>query len=142
VVAGHDCQANTGDKAQWLNPAAWTLNGYQIGTNGNTGRNTCNGPGLFQTDASLYKNIDLGTSKVKLQLRFEVFNVFNTTNFLATSLTNGGVITSYNPQNVVFDTGSGRTATQGMRASPAGNVGQLTAARDPRTAQIGIRLSF
>src|SRR6185295_15687360 len=50
VVEGVDCQAGGGtNKTQWLNPAAWTLNGYQVGTNGNTGRNTCNGPGLFQT---------------------------------------------------------------------------------------------
>jgi hypothetical protein len=142
VVAGVDCRANSTDPTQWLNPAAWTLNGYQVGTNGNTGRNTCDGPGLFQTDASLYKNIALGTSKVKLQLRLEVFNVFNRANFLATSLTNGGVQTAYNPQNVVFDTANGRTASQIISASPAGNFGQLTAARDPRTAQIGIRLTF
>ena len=81
--------SNGGDKTQWLNPAAWTLNGYQIGTNGTAGRNTCNGPGLFQTDASLYKNIRLGR-RVKLQLRFEVFNLFNTVNFLGNSMTNGG----------------------------------------------------
>jgi Carboxypeptidase regulatory-like domain len=141
VVEGQDCQASGGDKTQWLNPAAWTLNGYQIGTNGNSGRNVCNGPGLFQADASLYKNINLG-SKVKLQLRFEVFNIFNTVNLLATSLTNGGVNTAYNPQNVEFDTGSGKTATKIISASPVGNFGQLTAARDPRTAQIGIRLAF
>ena len=61
-----------------------TLNGYQIGTNGNAGRNICDGPGLFQVDASLYKNIKLG-ARVKLQLRFEVFNLFNTVNFLGTA---------------------------------------------------------
>jgi hypothetical protein len=81
---------------------------------------------------------------VKLQLRFEVYNIFNTTNFFGNSLTNtaqpGG--TYYNPGNVVFDTGKGSTATKIISATPAGNFGQLTAAGDPRTAQIGIRLMF
>jgi hypothetical protein len=143
VVPGVNCQLNGSDPTLWLNPAAWTLNGYQIGTNGNTGRNTCNGPGSFETDASIYKNIKV-SGKVKLQLRFEVYNIFNTTNFFGNSLTNTSVPngTYYNPGNVVFDTGKGSTATKIISATPAGNFGQLTAAGDPRTAQIGIRLMF
>ena len=143
MVASQPCHLSGSDPAQWLNPAAWTLNGYQIGTNGNTGRNTCNGPGSFETDASIYKNIKAG-GRVKLQLRFEVYNIFNTTNFLSNSITsnNGGPTTFYNPGNVVFDTGSGRTATKIISATPAGNFGQFTAATDPRTAQLGIRLMF
>jgi hypothetical protein len=42
----------------------------------------------------------------------------------------------------VFDTGSGATASRIISAQPAGNFGQLTAARDPRTAQVGLRLTF
>jgi hypothetical protein len=141
VVPGVNCQANSSDPTQWLNPAAWTLNGYQIGTNGNTGRNTCNGPGTFETDASIYKNFRVG-SRVKLQVRFEVYNIFNTNNFFGNSLTNGNSITRYNPGNVVYDTGSGRTATKIISATPAGNFGQLTNVGDPRTAQFGVRLMF
>jgi hypothetical protein len=141
VVADQPCHLSGADPTQWLNPAAWTLNGYQIGTNGNSGRNTCNGPGSFESDVSIYKNIKLG-GRVKLQLRAEVYNVFNTTNFLGNSLTNGGQISFYNPGNVVFNTGSGSTATKINSATPAGNFGQLTAATDPRTAQLGIRLMF
>jgi hypothetical protein len=143
VVPGVSCTLNGSDPTLYLNPAAWTLNGYQIGTNGNTGRNTCNGPGSFETDASIYKNFKLGGSgRVKLQLRFEVYNVFNTVNFFGNSLTNGGALSSYNPGNVVYDTGKGNTATKIISATPAGNFGQLTAAGDPRTAQVGIRLMF
>jgi Carboxypeptidase regulatory-like domain/TonB-dependent Receptor Plug Domain len=141
LVPGVSCTLDGSDPTLYLNPAAWTLNGYQIGTNGNAGRNICDGPGLLQVDASLYKNIKLG-SRVKLQLRFEVFNLFNRTNFLGTSMTNGGAQSNYNPGNVVFNTGSGTTATEIVSATPAGNFGQLTAARDPRTAQVGIRLMF
>jgi hypothetical protein len=140
-VEGQPCTLDSSDPTQYLNPAAWTLNGYVLGTNGNSGRNICDGPGFFQADASLYKNIKLG-SRVKLQLRFEVFNLFNTVNLVGTSMTNGGALTAYNAQNVVFDTGSGATATRIQSAQPVGNFGQMTQARDPRTAQLGIRLSF
>jgi hypothetical protein len=139
VVEGTSCTLDGSDPTLYLNPAHWTLNGFQIGTNGNAGRNICNGPGMVQVDASLYKNIKLG-GRVKLQLRFEVFNLLNRTNFLGTSLTNGGANSTYNAQNVVFDTGTSTTATQIISAQPAGNFGQFTAARDPRTAQVGIRL--
>jgi hypothetical protein len=42
----------------------------------------------------------------------------------------------------VFDTGDAATATKITGATPPGNFGQLTAARDPRTIQLGIRLAF
>jgi hypothetical protein len=141
VVPGVPCHVSGSDPTQWANPAAWTLNNFQIGTNGNSGRNICNGPGSFETDASIYKNFRLG-SRVKLQVRFEVYNVFNRNNFLGNSMTNGGENTRYNAGNVVFDTGNGRTATKIISATPAGNFGQITATSDPRTAQFGIRLMF
>jgi hypothetical protein len=127
-----DCHADGSNKSLWLNPAAWTLNGYQLGTNGNSGRNTCNGPGLFQTDLSVYKNIKVGKN-VKMQLRFEVYNLFNTVNFLGGSLTN-----TYGASSAVLSADQ----TTIVSAVPAGNFGQLTAARDPRTVQLGIRLAF
>ncbi len=142
VVPGVPCSLNGSDPAQWLNPAAWTLNGYQIGTNGNSGRNICNGPGSFETDASIYKNFRLG-ERVKLQVRFEVYNLFNRNDLRGDTTANGdNAITRYNAGNVVYDTGSGRTATKIISATPAGNFGQLTRAHDPRTAQVGIRLMF
>ena len=135
-VVGQPCTVSTIKELQWLNPDAFTLDGFPIGTNGSAGRNVCDGPGLFQADASLYKNIKLG-SRLKLQLRFEVFNVFDTVNFPGYSLNTG-----YNAEDVVFDTGDAATATKILSARPPGNFGQLTAARDPRTIQLGIRLAF
>jgi hypothetical protein len=143
LVSGQPCHVSGADPTQWLNPAAFTLNGYVLGTNGTAGRNICNGPGSFETDVSLYKNIKLsGSGRVKMQLRAEVYNLFNHTNFFGNSLTNGGQQTSYNAQNVVFDTPSGSTATKIISAQPAGNFGQLTSAGDPRTVQLGLRLMF
>jgi hypothetical protein len=66
-----------------------------------------------------------------------VFNLFDTVNFLAYSLNTG-----YNAENVVFDSGDAATATKILSATPPGNFGQFTAARDPRTVQVGIRLMF
>jgi hypothetical protein len=136
VVEGVSCRASGGAEVQWLNPAAWTINGYQLGTFGNSGRGVCEGPGFFQVDAALYKNIRLG-KRAKLQLRAEVFNVFDRVNFMGNSINN-----TYNPANVVFDTGAGATASRIVSATPAGNFGQLTAARDPRQMQLGLRLTF
>jgi len=48
---------------------------------GNAGRNILRGPGLVLTDLSLFKNIPLATERVRLQLRGEAFNVFNTPSF-------------------------------------------------------------
>jgi len=135
-VEGQSCFADSSNKIQWLNPAAFTLNGHAIGTNGTAGRNICDGPGIFTADVSLYKNFKVGKN-VKLQFRAEVFNVFNNVNFRADSLN-----LAYTAENVVFDTGDPTTATRIVSATPPGNFGQLNQARDPRTMQFGLRLSF
>ncbi len=140
-VEGVDCLTNQGGNSiQWLNPAAYTLNGFQIGSVGTAGIGSCVGPTDFQMDASLVKNIRLG-SRMKLQLRFEGFNIFNTVNFLGSSITASGN-NNYAPQNVVFNTGDPHTATQIISAQPGGSFGQLTGARDARQFQIGARFIF
>jgi hypothetical protein len=137
-VDGEPCRADSGSETQFFNPAAWTVNGYQIGTNGNSGRHICDGPGFFRVDAALYKNIKVG-SRVTLQVRAEMFNVLNRTNFLSDD---GSVTLTWSPQNVVFDTGSGPTASRIISATPAGGFGQLNRAADARQMQLGVRLSF
>jgi hypothetical protein len=47
-----------------------------VGTFGNIQRNSFTGPGEFMSDMSLFKNFSF-TERVKLQARFEFFNVFN-----------------------------------------------------------------
>jgi hypothetical protein len=138
-VPGEDCRASGGPETQWFNPNAWTINGHQIGTNGNAERHECDGPGYFRVDMALTKTIPLG-KKVQLQFRAEMFNVFNKTNFLSDDGTQ--VQTTWTPENPVFDTGSAATATRVISATPAGNFGQLNRAADPRQMQLGIRLSF
>ena len=136
-VTGQSCAADGGLDEQILNPAAFTLAGYRIGSIGNEGRGFCSGPDYMQVDLSLYKNIRI-TDRVKAQLRFEVFNVFNRSNFLLNGLNN-----TFNPSAVTYDTGSNATATTitGFSGIP-GNFGQATQTRDPRQAQFGIKLTF
>lgn len=58
----------------WFNPAAFAI--PAPGTYGNEGRNEFYGPPTHQIDFSAFKNIKLG-ERVTLQLRAEIFNIFN-----------------------------------------------------------------
>ena len=138
-VPGVDCAASGGVKEQILNPAAFTLNGFQIGTIGDSGRGVCRGPNFVQADLALYKNIKF-SPRVRAQFRFEVFNVFNRVNFLGGA--SQGVINTMNPGNITFDTGDPATATRITGYTVPGNFGQAQGVRDPRQAQFGIRLIF
>jgi hypothetical protein len=105
------------DRLQFFNTACFALNPTVTTSGvpnvaGNAGRGIINGPDTKRVDFSLIKNIQFGEN-VRLQLRGETFNVFNHTNFRTLSV------------NVT-----------------AGNYGQVTAVRDPRTIQLGAKLSF
>jgi hypothetical protein len=133
-VVDQPCRATSGPKEQWLNPNAWTLTGFVLGTFGNSGRGVCDGPNFVQVDLALYKNFQI-SKRVKAQFRFEVFNVFNRVNFT-------GVNTSLNPISATFDTGDPTTARTITGFEPAGDFGQAGGTRDPRQAQFGLKLMF
>jgi hypothetical protein len=80
---------------------------------GTAGRGVIAGPALFRTDLTLSKNIRF-TESMRLQLRWEVYNVFNKTNF------------------TTFST---------LQSSPTG-AGIISGVRDPRTMQFGIKFLF
>ena len=75
---------------QWLNPGAFAA--APQGQFGTTARNAYYGPGFFTTDASLVKNT-LIHEGVSLQLRAEMFNIFNHTN-LSLTQSNTGTLSS------------------------------------------------
>jgi hypothetical protein len=84
-VKGEPCRAPSGSpKFQWLNPAAWTVDNYQLGTLGDEGVGPCSGPGIANTDFSIDKNFKIG-ERVKLQFRMDFFNVFNKVQFRSNS---------------------------------------------------------
>ena len=87
------------------------------GCDGNLGRNTLVGPGIFSTDESLFKNI-LITERFKAQFRAEFFNAFNHANFTLPNSATGG---------------NGAThLTSGIFGKSAGTLG-------PRQIQFGLK---
>jgi len=68
-----------------------------------------------------------------VQARFEIFNLFNRTNFLSQNLVNNMGLSS-----VVLD--PSQTTIQSYKV--AGNFGQATRTRDPRQAQFGFKILF
>src|SRR6267378_2143216 len=60
-----------------------------LGCNGNLGRNTFVGPGIYNTDQSIFKNLQL-TERFKAQFRLEMFNAFNHANFTLPNSATGG----------------------------------------------------
>jgi Carboxypeptidase regulatory-like domain len=61
-------------KAEWFNPSAFALPAN--GTFGNAGINSLRGPGYWNDDLSLFRDIPL-SEKYRLQFRAEAFDVFN-----------------------------------------------------------------
>jgi hypothetical protein len=133
-VAGESCRARNGPPEQSINPKAFTLADFRIGSPGNSGTGVCEGPGFFQTDIALYKNIPVN-GRVRLQFRMEVFNAFNRTNFIF-------VNNVMSPTAVTFDTPDVADATKITSFVLPANFGQATAAREPRQTQIGVRVIF
>ena len=83
---------------QWINPAAFCVPGAAgcPGTTdpaGNVGRNEFYGPGFADVDLSVFKNFAL-TERAHLQLRAEMFNIFNRINLAsgAGSVGSNGVV--------------------------------------------------
>jgi hypothetical protein len=139
-VPGQPCRASGGLPEQILNPNAYTLVGFDLGRVGTAGRGDCAGPGFFQVDLAFYKNVKI-SSKVKAQLRFEIFNVFNRVNFLNYTSNGYSISTTLNPISVELDAPV-ESATRITGAEIPGNFGRATAVRDPRQAQFGIKLIF
>jgi hypothetical protein len=115
--------AVTGDPGRWFDPSAFVL--PPIGTFGNAGRNDLIGPDLRTTDVSFVKAIPwsgLGNAG-RIQLRIEVFNLFNRVNF--------------GPPSLVAFSGTGN------ETAPLPSFGQIrTTTTSARQAQIGVRIVF
>jgi hypothetical protein len=104
-----------------FDPTSFTT--ADFGTFGNVGRNYFHGPGISNTDAVMAKETTI-TERVRMELRFEFFNVFNHTQFLL-------------PDNV-----SGSGAQQDVQNNGGGVFGQTRSARDPRIIQLGAKITF
>ena len=92
----------------WFNPTAFQLPAF--GTYGNAGLNSLRGPGYWDADFSLFKNIPLH-DKLALQLRAEAFDLFNHPNlsnpngsFAGSSTSGSGAVTYNNGFNTITST--------------------------------------
>jgi hypothetical protein len=104
-VPGQDPNAApAGGRTQdhWLNTAAFAR--PAAGQLGTAPRNGIVGPSYFNTDLSLFKDIPLA-AKSKVQLRVEVFNVFNKKNYrsIDTNMTSTrfGAVTDFEPPRIM-----------------------------------------
>ncbi|MGB9604463.1 MAG: hypothetical protein ACPL88_01125, partial [Bryobacteraceae bacterium] len=91
------------------------------GTLGTMSKTLLRGPGINNFDISLFKNIPIFRERFRAQLRAEFYNAFNHTQFAN------------------FDA-SARFDARGAQVN--GQFGQYTSARDPRVAQLAVRLEF
>ena len=107
-------EGGAGTAVQWFNTSCFSrltlaANAGQVG---NEARNVVRGPGFNRTDLSLFKHFALVGAQ-QLQLRVEVFNVFNQERFGQPGGTLG-----------------------------AATFGQITAADDGRIVQLGVKYTF
>jgi hypothetical protein len=149
IVPGQSCGISAGD--QVMNPNAFTLVGYQIGTipSNTEPRGYCRGPSLLDTDLSVDKNFKL-TERVRMQFRMDFFNIFNHANFRGDQIngTQGGTLFSSvncgpqlasglfapcSPTNNVIGNQSVATGA-GQATSVVGNAG--------REIQYGLHITF
>ncbi len=96
----------------WFNTAAFAAVPAGQARPGNERRGTINGPGFQRWDLALYKNIKVAEGS-SFQFRAETFNTFNHTNFDSIST-----------------------------STTSGVYGQVTAVRDPRIMQLGLKFNF
>jgi outer membrane receptor protein involved in Fe transport len=105
-------------------------------------------PGFNNHDLSVFKNFPIGSGgRRMLQLRLEMFNVFNHSQFSARNLTTNVTNAARQTGAALFNDYTGLRATSNVR--PQGDTrqtgtffGEVNAARDPRIVQLGIKLYF
>ena len=112
-----------GEPTRYFDPTAFVL--QAPGLLGNAGRNSLTGPGFATCDVSLVKThaLPLVGRGGRIEVRFEVFNVFNRANFAI-------------PNRVVF-------GGIGEGEAPLATAGQITSTvSDARQVQLGVKVSF
>ena len=107
---------------QWFNPAAFAA--PAPGTFGNLERNTLYGPGFKSVDVSVFKTTKLNGG-ASVQLRLEVFNLFNTINWA-------------NPGSTLSSSTSFGVITNTRNANNAPGIG----AGEPRNVQLAAKILF
>jgi hypothetical protein len=130
----------------FLNPAAFAT--PKPGTNGNLERNALHGPNFFQTDFILAKRLDLGGRGSNVELRMEVFNIFNRVNYaydgIGATLPNAlpGAGQTVGQANTVQPGQAYTSAAAGTFGRMTSTVGRTVGLGTPRQMQLAIRFNF
>lgn len=137
LVPGVDPYTTLGSGLRYLNPAAFAM--PAPGTYGNLPRNFLKGPGFQQFDLTLQKRFRLN-DKMNIELRSEVYNLFNRANFANPAVTLPSTLTgtaaSQQP-GVPFS-----TANVGQFGVINGTVGRTVGLGTNRQLQFAARLNF
>jgi outer membrane receptor protein involved in Fe transport len=115
-------QPTTGTAIRYFNPAAFAL--PAAGTFGNLQRNALYGPWFKTVDVSVFKTTKLSGS-ASAQLRFELFNLFNTTNWA-------------NPGASLASSTTFGLSSNTRNATNAPGIG----AGEPRNVQLAVKFLF
>ena len=110
-----------------------------LGQIGNMPRNNVRMPSIFNNDLAVFKNIKMGETR-EIQLRWEVYNIFNHTNFRDID-----AVMTYGLVQVKPDATASCSATNPCSAvvrQTRTTFGTPTAARTPRVMQGSIRINF
>lgn len=110
-----------------------------FGQTGNTPRNNLRLPSIFNNDLAFFKNFPIGEKRA-IQLRWEMYNVFNRANFrdIDGQMVFGLVQVRANPASPCSATNICTAVVRQTRDS----FGTATSARSPRVMQASIRINF
>jgi hypothetical protein len=140
-VFSQPCTLGGSNRLQYLNPAAFTWDGFKLGGYPNAGPGQCPGPGTANIDLSLDKNWTLpfhGSKyfgeKSRLQFRMEMFNALNHPMFRF-----AGNNLAYDVQGATF---SGNTVHGGTLGSSSFGQVQVPSPIGNREIQYALKLIF
>ncbi|MBC7900925.1 MAG: hypothetical protein H7070_12840 [Saprospiraceae bacterium] len=145
-LTGEPCRVD-GDVVQFLNPAAYTIVGLQIGQPGDSPRGSCLGSPIKNVDVSVYKNFTPAWLKssflgegARIQFRLEFFNALNNAQFRGDSIGvdyYNGVVTC----GTAVCSPTNNTITS-INGGVNGNFGRAGRTRGGREIQYALKLNF
>jgi Carboxypeptidase regulatory-like domain/TonB-dependent Receptor Plug Domain len=111
-----------------------------LGQIGNQPRNAVRIPSIFNNDLAFFKNFKLGERR-EVQLRWEMYNLFNRANFDDIDGSMAFGLVQNNPNPSLACTAAGNTCTASIKQTRT-TFGIPTTARTPRVMQASIRINF
>ncbi|RZU39924.1 TonB-dependent receptor [Edaphobacter modestus] len=130
LATGQSCVSDRHDNTI-INPGAFTLIGYALGTipNSMAPRGVCGGPNFNNTDFSLDKNWAVWHERATIKFNLDFFNLFNHPNFNPGSLSQGSPFSAINCGSQI-----GTDATTGHKLyTPCSATNNIVSAQDAQS---------